>query len=54
MRIIGINAVAIIKWPQAKKSPLPAPKGRSGRGDFFDPGRFMLIAPPLVTAYARS
>ena len=42
----GIDAVAIIIWPRAKKSPPASAKGTRWRGDFFDRAEFMLIEPP--------
>ena len=48
---IGIDAVAIILWPRAKKFPPASAKGTRWRGDFFDRAEFMLIDPP---AYASS
>ena len=53
MGIIGIDAVAIIIGPGAKKPPLPAPKGRAGGGISLTRAEFTLIEPPAITYSAR-
>ena len=54
MGIIGIDAVAIIIGPRAKKSPLPAPKGRAGGGSSLTRAEFTLIEPPAITYSEQS
>ena len=44
--IIGIDAVAIIRWPRAKESPPASAKRKRWWGDFFGPGRIYAYCTP--------
>ena len=52
MGIIGIDAVTIIIWQQAKNTPPTSTNGMRWWEDFFDPRtEFIFIEPPRVTVF---